>query len=83
MKDDFIALSWAGAFALMFAGFLLGEAYKDHDIIYVLLAVLLLLSVRSDARTGFISGTYERGWFAWKKTSGSLSLPSDQLGGKK
>lgn len=69
MKSDFIALSWAGAFGLMFAGFLLGEAYKDHDLMYVLMAVLLLLIVRGDARMGFESGSYKRGWFVWTKIS--------------
>ena len=81
MKSEFVALSWAGVFGLAFAGFLLGEAYKDHDIMYVLIATLMVLVVRSDARTGFEGGSYKRGWFAWSKDDDATSqLTSHELG---
>jgi hypothetical protein len=74
MKSDFIAVSLAGAFGILFAGFLLGEAYKDHDPIYVLMAVLVLLVVRSDARIPFETGSYKRGWFIWTKIDSASEI---------
>jgi hypothetical protein len=53
MKTEFVALTPAGAFALLFAGFLIGEAYARWDAIYLLLAILLLLIAQNDARVGY------------------------------
>jgi hypothetical protein len=68
MKTEFVALTPAGAFALLFAGFLIGEAYARWDAFYLLMALLMLLIARNDARVQSQTGRYKLGWLFWKRT---------------
>jgi predicted membrane protein len=69
MKTEFVALSPIGTLAIFGAGVFVGEAIHGglHWPLYGILAALLLLLARSDARTPFFNGSYRLGWFAWTK----------------
>lgn len=68
MKDEFIYLSKAGAFAVWFAGVMLGiMVATKFDAGSILLVVMLTLLVRNDIRETPMLGRYEQGWIFWQR----------------
>lgn len=69
MRSEFIAISGSGAAALFVAGLVLGWTLAHPDLAGFLIAGLGLLLARDDARLGFVSGSYVRGWLLWKRSA--------------
>lgn len=81
MKNEFIYLSKAGAFAVWFAGVILGiMVASKFDVGSILLVVMLTLLTRNDIRETPVSGYYERGWIFWRRTGPCRPLAGGNVG---
>jgi hypothetical protein len=78
MKDEFISLSPVGAIALFIGGVLIGASITGHfDIAPALFGALALAVARENAREGFATGSYVRGWFMWKRVGPSVETKTE------
>jgi hypothetical protein len=77
MKRKFIALSGSGAAALFLVGMVAGWTLAHPDVLGALFIGIGLASVYDDARGGFASGSYARGWWTWRRTA-SLDTAVDR-----